>query len=483
MLMSDLNACLFVILGATGDLVRRKLLPALYQISQQANLGDRLKIMGVSRSDMDDRAFRTMARTAFESTGVNRDKAVGRWCEQHLYYCSLGAWETDRFRALAQRIGELDSRYELPGNRVFYLALPPQMFPPAITGLGQAGLNLSPGWTRLVVEKPFGRDLVSARQLNAIARQYFDESQIYRIDHYLGKETVQNILVFRFANPIFENLWNRDRVESVQITVAEDLGIEQRAGYYEQAGALRDMVQNHLTQLVTLMAMEVPSSFHPEAIRDEKVKVLDSIVPISASDAVFGQYKEGTINGHEVPGYLEESGVAPDSRVETFAALRLGIANWRWQGVPFYLRTGKRLPHRTTKIVVTFRCAPVSIFKPFDDCNLHCNVLIITIQPDEGFDLHFEVKTPGQPIRFQTQSLRFRYSDALSPLPEAYQTLLLDVVRGDPTLFVRGDWVEASWRLYNALLEQPPKPHPYSAGTWGPQPRHFFDHQSEWFPV
>ena len=481
--ISDLNACLFVVFGATGDLVRRKLLPALYQISQQAKLGDRLKIMGVSRSDMGDRGFRTMARGALESTGRDRDESVGRWCEQHLYHCSLGAWENDRFRTLAKRIDDLERRYELPGNRVFYLALPPLMFPPAITGLGQAALNLSPGWARLVVEKPFGRDLVSARQLNEIARRYFDESQIYRIDHYLGKETVQNILVFRFANPIFENLWNRDRVESVQITVAEDLGIEQRAGYYEHAGALRDMVQNHLTQLVTLMAMEVPSSFHPEAIRDEKVKVLDSIVPISSNDAVFGQYKKGTISGHEVPGYLEEPGVAPDSRVETFAALRLGIANWRWQGVPFYLRTGKRLPHRTTKIVVTFRCAPISIFKPFDDCNLHCNVLIITIQPDEGFDLHFEVKTPGQPIRFQTQSLRFRYSDALAPLPEAYQTLLLDVVRGDPTLFVRGDWVEASWRLYNTLLEQPPNPYSYSAGTWGPQPRHLFDRQSGWFSV
>jgi glucose-6-phosphate 1-dehydrogenase len=321
----------------------------------------------------------------------------------------------------------------------------------------------------------------SAQQLNAIAHRYFDETQTYRIDHYLGKETVQNILVFRFANPIFETLW--DRVESVQITVAEDLGIEQRAGYYEQAGALRDMVQNHLTQLVTLIAMEIPSSFHPEAIRDEKVKVLDSIAPISLSDALFGQYTDGKVHGHKVPGYLQEPGVAPNSRVETFVGLRLGVANWRWQGVPFYLRTGKRLPYRTTKIVVTFRCAQVSIFKPFDYCNIHCNVLVITVQPDEGFDLHFEVKTPGQPITFQTQNLRFRYSEVFSPLPEAYQTLLLDVLRGDPTLFVRGDWVEASWRLYDALLQKPASPYSYSAGTWGPPPQHLFGHEAEWFPV
>jgi len=478
MSMSDLDPCLFVIFGATGDLVRRKLLPALYHISRQAKLGSRLIILGVSRSDMDDHGFRSMAQTALKSAGVGNSESVGGWCEQHLHYGSLGAWGAEQFQTLAKRIRDLENQYELRGNRVFYLALPPQMFPSAINGLGKAGLNRSPGWTRLVVEKPFGRDLVSAQQLNRIAHQYFAETEIYRIDHYLGKETVQNILVFRFANPIFETLWNRDRVESVQITVAEDLGIEQRAGYYEQAGALRDMVQNHLTQLVTLLAMEAPSSFHPEAIRDEKVKVLDSIAPISSNDAVFGQYTEGTVNGRQVPGYLQEPGVAPDSRVETFVGLKLEIANWRWQGVPFYLRTGKRLPHRTTRIVVTFRCAPVSIFKPFDSCNLHCNALIITIQPDEGFDLQFEVKTPGQPIQFQTQSLRFRYSEVFAPLPEAYQTLLLDVMRGDPTLFVRGDWVEASWRRYDALLQEPPKPNPYAAGTWGPA-QHLFGHLAE----
>jgi glucose-6-phosphate 1-dehydrogenase len=342
------------------------------------------------------------------------------------------------------------------------------MFPVTISALGEAGLNRSPSWNRLVVEKPFGRDLASAQQLNALACRYFDEKEIYRIDHYLGKETLQNILVFRFANPIFETAWNRDRVDSIEITVAEDLGVEQRGGYYEHAGALRDMVQNYLTQLVTLIAMEIPSSFNPEAIRDEKIKVLDSIMPVLPQDAIFGQYSKGTAGGREVLGYVQEAEIAADSKVETFVALKLRIANWRWQGVPVYLRTGKRLPHRRTSIVLNFRCAPVSVFRPFEFCNLHCNRLVMTIQPDEGFDLHFEVKTPGQPITFQTQSLRFRYSEVFSSLPEAYETLLLDVLRGDTMLFVRGDWIETSWRLYDGLLRRPPELRSYAAGTWGP---------------
>ncbi len=477
---SDVDSCLFVVFGATGDLARRKLLPAMYRLSCQGKLCNRLKIMGVSRSELDDEGFRSIVREALEVAKVDTNESLRRWCEQHVHYWSLAEWEPEQFHALAQTIRALETRYDLSGNRAFYLALPPQIFPTTITGLGQAGLNHSRGWTRLVIEKPFGRDLISAQRLNGLAHHHFDETQIYRIDHYLGKETVQNILVFRFANPIFETLWNRDRVQSVQITVAENLGIEKRAGYYEQAGALRDMVQNHLTQLMTLMAMEIPSSFNPEAIRDEKVKVLDSIVPISVDDAVFGQYTDGP----SVPGYLQEPGVDPESRVETFVALRLGIANWRWQGVPFYLRTGKRLPHRTTRIVVTFRCAPVSVFRPFDSCNIHCNALIITVQPDEGFDLRFEVKTPGQPITFQTQSLRFQYADVFSPLPEAYETLLLDVLRGDPGLFVRGDWVEASWRLYDPLLKKSRSLYPYPSGTWGPESsQRLLGKGGRWFPV
>jgi glucose-6-phosphate 1-dehydrogenase len=388
--------------------------------------------------------------------------------EERLHYRSIGQGTADDFRALAKEIEALERKHALPGNRVFYLALPPQVYPNTIAGLGRAGLNRSRGWTRLVVEKPFGRDLATARDLNRLVHSHFEESQVYRIDHYLGKETVQNLLAFRFANPIFETLWNRDRVDNMQITMAEDLGIEERAGYYEQAGAMRDMVQNHLSQLLCLVAMEIPTTFEADAIRDEKVKVMKSVAPIKVSDLVVGQYDRGRIDGREVVGYRQEPRVAPDSRVETFVALKLEIANWRWQGVPFYLRTGKRLARRVTRIIVSFRCAPVSVFRPSECCNIHCNTIVITIQPDEGFDLHFEVKNPGQPITLQTQKLHFRYAEAFGPLADGYETLLLDVVMGDQTLFVRSDWVEASWRLYTPVLENPPQVHSYGAGSWGP---------------
>jgi glucose-6-phosphate 1-dehydrogenase len=329
-------------------------------------------------------------------------------------------------------------------------------------------LNHSPGWTRIVVEKPFGWDLSSSQELNHLVHQYLDESQVYRIDHYLGKETVQNLLAFRFANPIFETVWNRDRVESVQITVAETLGVERRAAYYEQAGALRDMLQNHLTQLLCLVAMEVPGAFEPEAIRNEKVKVLRSIASIPRPDVVFGQYERGQVKGQEVAGYRDEPGVNATSSVETFVALKLQIENWRWHGVPFYLRVGKRLPRHVSQIVIQFRCPPVLLFQPYQSCQIHGNALVITLQPDEGFDLLFEVKEPGQPMALQTQRLRFRYAEAFSPLPDAYETLLLDVMTGDQTLFVRADAVENSWRLYTPLLQEPREVRSYAAGTWGP---------------
>jgi len=480
---SEASSCLFVVFGATGSLARQKLLPSLYHLVNQGKLARPFKILGVSRSAIDDSGFRALARRSLETQEVDSSERISEWCGRYLHYSRLNPSTPESFKDLANRIKHLEAHNGLAGNRVFYLALPPQAFSFLIGGLGEAGLNRSRGWNRLVIEKPFGRNLASARELNAIAAQYFTEANTYRIDHYLGKETVQNILIFRFANPIFESLWNRDRIESVQITVAEDAGIEKRAGYYEQAGALRDMVQNHLTQLVTLVAMEPPSSFDPEAIRNEKVKVLDSIAPVSPRDVAYGQYASGIVSGQEVQGYLAEPGVASDSRVETFAALKLNIANWRWQGVPFCLRTGKRLPHRTTKIVVTFRSAPVSMFGPFHSCSLHCNALIITIQPDEGFDVYFEVKTPGQAVQFETQTLRFRYSDLFPSLPEAYETLLLDVMRGDTTLFVRADWVESSWRVYDDLLREPPVPLAYPAGSWGPQSPALFSDQAGWFQI
>ena len=462
---------LFAVFGATGDLMMRKLLPALYHLSNAGNMGERYKILGIAREDMDDKSYPVWAREALEKAGFEGN--VQEWCEQHLHYCPIGEGDTKAFERIAARIDEIESGADLVGHRTFYLALPPGAFVPTIEGLGKAGLNKSAGKIRLVIEKPFGRDLTTASVLNGQLHEYFNESQVYRIDHYLGKETVQNLLVFRFANPVFESLWNRDRVESIEITVAESLGVEKRAGYYDKAGALRDMVQNHLTQLVTLTAMEVPAAFKADAIRDEKVKVLQSIAPISLEDVVFGQYTEGYVNDEKGAGYLEESGVAPDSRTETFISLKLNVDNWRWQGVPFYLRTGKRLDKRLTQIVVNFKSAPVSLFQQYQNRKLVPNKLILTLQPNEGFELGFEVKSPGQGISTQTQRLHFQYNEAFGPLPEGYETLLFDVITNDQTLFVRSDEVETSWRLYEPLLSSDQSIFPYESGSWGPQESHF----------
>jgi glucose-6-phosphate 1-dehydrogenase len=442
---------LLVILGATGDLASRKLVPALYRLSEDVPADKRFRILGVGTDhERNDEAFRkSILEAVAEMGGAKFDPA---WAEQTLFYEKIGRGGPEDYRRLAERVEALEKSERLSGNRVFYLALPPSIFPAAITRLGECGLNNGPGWTRLVIEKPFGTDLKSAESLNKLAHQYFDEKQVYRIDHYLGKETVQNLLVFRFANSLFEPLWNRDRVESVEIMVSESLGVEHRGRYYDHAGALRDMIQNHLTQLLTLTAMEPPASFDAGSIQHEKVKVLQSIRPIRPSDVVFGQYARGQVDGKPVSGYRQEPNVAPDSRTETFVAMRLWVSNWRWQGVPFCLRTGKRLPDRVSRIVVHFRCPPVLLF-----------------QPDEGFDLQFEVKSPGVPFRMATQSLRFRYSEAFQASPEAYETLLLDVLLGDPTQFVRDDWVESSWRLYEPILENRPPIALYPAGTWGPK--------------
>src|SRR5207302_1529055 len=319
-----------VVLGATGDLAQRKLYPALQRLMAREAIDARTRILGAGRrADIDDRGFRAMARRASPAAS-GRDEQFDRWCDTCLSYQPIAGGDAEDYQALARRIESLERAGRLPANRVFYLALPPDAFPGTIAGLGGAGLNRSPGWTRLVIEKPFGRDLPSAQDLNRLVHRSFDESQIYRIDHYLGKETVQNLLIFRFSNPIFETLWNRDRVEHVQITVAEDVGLEGRVAYYTRAGALRDMVQNHLAQLLSLVAMEIPGAFEADAIRNEKVKVLRAIAPLGVDDAVFGQYRRGRLNGREVPGYLEEPGVAPESTTETFAAPTLDVATWRW---------------------------------------------------------------------------------------------------------------------------------------------------------
>jgi glucose-6-phosphate 1-dehydrogenase len=460
---------LLVVLGATSDLMRRKLLPAIYRLLAGGAVCGPLIILGAARqAGLTDEGFRDLTAKALAEQGVPPD-AAGTWCAKCLYFQSLGAGTPEDFQALAARVQTLEQEHHLPGNRVFYLALPPTAFQASIAGLGESGLNRTPGWTRLVVEKPFGKDLTSAMALNEQIHRYFDESQVYRIDHYLGKETVRNLLVFRFANAIFEPLWHRNLVKSIQITVAESLGVGSRAGYYDHAGALRDMVQNHLTQLLTLTAMEVPVAFDAESIRTEKAKILRAIPPVMPEDVIYGQYTRGAINGLAAPGYREEPGVSPDSSTETFVAMKLHIENWRWQGVPFYLVTGKRLPTRLTQIAVTFRCPPVWVFDPHYVGTCSPNVMVFTVQPDEGFDLHFEVKAPGEPLQFKTKSLRYRYAEGFAPLPEAYETLLLDIMAGDQTLFVRADEVEWAWRLYARALDPPPAVvQPYPAGAWGP---------------
>jgi glucose-6-phosphate 1-dehydrogenase len=319
-----------------------------------------------------------------------------------------------------------------------------------------------------VVEKPFGRDLPSALALNALVHRHFDEAQVYRIDHYLGKETVQNLLAFRFGNALFESSWNRDHVKSVQISVAEQTGIGTRAGYYERTGALRDMVQNHLTQLLALTAMEVPAAFTADSIRFEKVKVLRSVAPIGRDAVVFGQYAPGRDGGRKLKGYLDEPGVAAGSRTETFVAMRLEVQNWRWQGVPFYLRTGKGMPRRSTRIVIDFRKPPVALFRNIDGRGPHRNILAINVQPEQGFDLSFEVKSPGDRFTLRTERMQFRYPETSDSLWDGYETLLLEVLRGDQTLFVHADETETSWRLYAPLLRRRSAPHPYAAGSWGP---------------
>lgn len=459
----------FVIFGATGDLARRKILPALYELHEKARTAQGCAIVGVARdTELDDLAFRALVRDAVAATATDPGE-LDRWLETWVHYQPVGEGTLEEFEAIAARIEELEKSLGLPQNRIFYLALPPSAFGPTSRMLAKIGLNESAGWTRIVIEKPFGHDLDSARRLNRMLHECFDESQIYRIDHYLGKETVQNLLVFRFTNDMFETLWNRDHIDNIKITVAEDLGVEGRAGYYEQAGALRDMVQSHLTQLVALVAMDVPSAIQADAICAEKLKALRSIKPIHTEDLVFGQYTAGVVNGKPVPGYREEPGVAPDSRTETFVALRLYLENWRWAGVPFFLCTGKRLPKRLTEIVITFRRAPVWMFRTVQSEEIHRNALVLTLQPNEGFCLYFDVKAPGEPFRIRQLPLHFRYEEAFEEIPDAYQTLLLDVLRGDQMLFVSADEVETSWALYTPVFSINEPVLPYPAGTWGPE--------------
>ncbi len=457
-----MDSCLFILLGATGDLATRKLIPALYHgLVKQDGVGT-VAVLGVGRSAWNDEQLREAFREALDDD-EDRGDGLDVWCSDCLAYEQVD--DTGEMDNVFERATRMEKELGLSGNRIYYLAIPPSAFEKSIQEIGeQDQAENRGGWTRLVIEKPFGHDLASAQKLNKLAHTYFDESQVYRIDHYLGKETVQNLLVFRFANALFGSLWDRTHIDRVEITVAESIGVEGRAGYFDTSGTLRDMVQNHLTQLVTLVAMEPPARFDAESIRREKVKVLRSVAPIDARSVVFGQY---TAAGG-ADGYRNHDGVPKDSETETFAALRLYVENWRWQGVPFVLRTGKRLPERLTEIDVYFRRPPVQLFGAGRSYAISRNVLRIQLQPDEGFTLGIEVKKPGDGFELSHQQFDFDYEEAFGPLPTAYETLLADVVAGDQTLFVHADETEAAWALYEPLLDADIRVQDYASGTWGP---------------
>lgn len=458
---------LAVCFGATGDLAQRKVLPSLYRLGTAGVAAGRTFVLGAARSAGSDDAFRETVRKSLVQHGIEDAKAR-EWCTRCLFFQSIGEGAEADFARLRRRIEEIEKSHELQGNRIFYLALPLPAFAPTIQALGHAGLNTSPGWTHLVVEKPFGHDLGSAQSLNALVHRFYDEASVFRLDHYLGKETVQNLLAFRFGNSLFEPLWNRDRIDRVEITVAEDLGVEGRAGFYEGAGAVRDVLQNHLLQLLCLTAMEPPVAINGDAVANEKVKVLLAAEPFTAINSVLGQYGAGESDGKKLSGYREEPGVSPDSQTETYVAVRTYINNWRWHGVPFYLRTGKRMARKMSRIAVTFHAPPAAVFNPYIVCGMACNRLEITLQPNEGFNLAFQVKIPGEGMHLKTEEMRFRYGEAFGALPDAYQTLMLDVMQGDRTLFVRHDEMEAAWKLCEPLLEGPRMIHEYAAGSWGP---------------
>lgn len=471
------------IFGASGDLCARKLVPAIYNLAVDNLLPSDFYLIGFGRKPIPDESFRALAGEAiskFSRRGLNRD--IWDRIEKNTYYCSGGYDELEAFETLSSKIESIEKDLGRELQSVFYVSTPPSVFEPIIKCLGAAGLATryqdSSKHTKVVIEKPFGKDLESARHLNRVIQGVFQERQVYRIDHYLGKETVQDLLVQRFANAIFEPLWNRNYVDNVQITVAESLGVGTRGGYYEQSGATRDMIQNHTMQLLALMAMEAPASLDAEAIRDEKVKLLKAIKPLQLgygnSDVVRAQYEEGLIDGQKVIGYKDEQGVSEESRTETYAALRLAINNWRWDGVPFYLRSGKRMPRRVTEIAIQFKRPPSSLFSENEMFNLANNALVFQIQPDEGSTILLNGKIPGLQTRTQPVKMHFRYSTTFgSNTPEAYERLVLDAMIGDGTLFIRGDETEASWNLITPLhdfwsSEERRGMEGYAAGSWGP---------------
>jgi glucose-6-phosphate 1-dehydrogenase len=462
-----------VIFGASGDLTRRKLIPSLVDLAAQGMLPEPFTIVGYAIDDWDDTRFRAELRG---------DTPADAWeaFASRLFFVPGDFRDAAGYARLRERLEQIDAQTGAHDNRLFYLATPPSFYGDIVRQLGAAGMVKEDGhgWRRVVIEKPFGRDLDSARALNAEIGQVLGESQIYRIDHYLGKETVQNLLVFRFANRIFEPLWNREYIDHVQITMAETLGVEQRGKYYEEAGVVRDMFQNHMLQLLCLLAMEPPVAFEADAVRDETAKVLRALRPLPLDDlhewAVRGQYGAGQIDGQSVAAYRAEPNVAPGSIAPTYAALKVRLDNWRWEGVPFYLRSGKRMARKLTRIAVRFKRTPHLMFRPLRDRAPTANWLLFNIQPDEGIALTFEVKQPAGEMRMQSVDMQFDYDAIFGDPPEAYEGLLLDALQGDQTLFVRADWVEMAWRFITPLLgvwaANPPDDFPnYAAGSWGPE--------------
>jgi glucose-6-phosphate 1-dehydrogenase len=485
MLGQPSGPCVMVIFGAGGDLTKRKLFPALYNLAKGKLLPQQFAIVGISREQTNTDEFRrrtTEDIKKFSTSGF--DPVCWDWFAQRLYYHAGDFGDSQTYKNLGELLEQVDKEQATHGNRLFYLATSPTFFPVVVRQLGAADLTNSDNgsWKRVVIEKPFGQDLPSAVSLNREVGQVLREDQIYRIDHYLGKETVQNILAFRFANGIFEPVWNRRYVDHIQVTVAEELGVELRGGYYDQAGALRDMVPNHIFQLITLTAMEPPISFEAEAVHDEQTKILRAIQPLTPEQvlthAVRGQYGEGSIEGKHVPAYRSETNVPPHSTTETFVAMALNIDNWRWAGVPFYLRTGKRLPNRVTEIVIRFRRPPFVLFRKTSVEKFLSNELVLSIQPNEGISLSFEAKIPGPVVRLGAVNMDFQYSDYFGSTPSTgYETLLYDCMKGDPTLFQRADMVEAAWTVVQPILDVwkalPPRDFPnYSSGNWGPDQAH-----------
>ena len=479
----SVEPCTLVIFGGSGDLTRRKLLPAVYNLVLDGLLPENYAVVGIGRKEWSDDDFRNVAREGIEKfsrQSIQHEK----WDDfaRRLRYVSGAIDDPQMYHNLRGRIEEVEGEFSLPGHRVFYLAIPPTSFAPSCQGLCHAGLIYPPELpervSRVIVEKPIGHDLESAQAINATIGEVFDESQIYRIDHYLGKETVQNIMVLRFANSIFEPIWNHKYIDHVQITVSEEEGLGTRATYYEEAGALRDMVQNHILQLLCLIAMEPPYSLDPDVVRNARMEVLRCLHPIRGKDVesltVRAQYAHGTVHDQEVPGYRREDGVKSDSTTETYVALKCYVENWRWSGVPFYLRTGKAMPRRASEIAVQFKDIPEILFNANPEARQSPNLLTLRIQPHEGMALRIMSKIPGSRARSHPVEMNFNYGDAFTaPSPEAYERLLLDVMAGDASLFMRRDAVEASWAWITDILEGW-KAHggrwlpEYPAGTWGP---------------